>query len=69
MALLEKVMENHFAKAVVYQTAECVIVINWKAMETGCISAPIEQQKKDSFYQKIDDRVSLLLTWVYWCFH
>lgn len=38
-------------------------------IEVGCIPGNSEIQEKKSLYEGIDERVSLLLTWIYWWFH
>lgn len=38
-------------------------------IEVGCIPGNRNIQKKTSLYDRIDERVSLLLTWIYWWFN
>jgi len=38
-------------------------------IEVGCIPGNREIQEKTSFYDGIDERVSLILTWIYWWFN
>lgn len=40
-----------------------------KNIEVGCIPININFLKNHSFYVRIDERLSLLLTWIYWWFH
>jgi hypothetical protein len=38
-------------------------------IEVGCIPVKRDIPEKTSLYDGIDERVSLLVTWMYWWFH